>query len=243
MHDAGISIVIPVYNGERTIGELVEKLVKVLSDFGEYEIILVDDSSSDGSFEIIKKLALEKAEIIGISLDGNYGQQSAILCGLNNASMEYTVIMDDDLEHDPRDIPALFMEIKRGCDVVYAINSNKGGKPLVRSLGSKLRDTIFNMLTEKPKDVKVCSFRIMNRTTADSVVKAGGGFVYISMEILRHTKNIRNIEVSYGQRGRSGHSLVKLAILFAKIYFNYSRCRLFNRFRSTGPAYGIRAIV
>ena len=243
MHNAGISIVIPVYNGERTINGLVEKLANVLSDFREYEIILVDDSSSDGSFEIIKKLAYEMTEVIGIALDGNYGQQSAILCGLNHASLEYTVVMDDDFEHDPGDIPALFAEIIKGCDVVYAINPNRGKISLVRSLGSKLRDAVFNILTEKPKNVKVCSFRIMNRVTVDNIVKADGSFVYISMEILRYTKNIKNIKVPYGQRGRSGHNLVKLIKLFAKIYFNYSGCRLFNRFKNTGPAYGIREIV
>ena len=237
MHNAGISIVIPVYNGSNTLKKLVHEISNVLASFTSYEIILVDDSSTDDSLSIIKKLATEQDNIIGIALDGNYGQQSAVLCGLRYASKDYTVIMDDDLEHNPKDIPKLFEEIKKGYSVVYALNSNKTKKSLIRGIGSKLRDKTFNCLTKKPKEIKVCSFRILNRETVDNVIKANSRFVYISMEILKHTNNLANIEVPYGTRRASGHSIGKLVKLLLNIFVYYSNCKILKRFRKTGPAY------
>ncbi len=237
MHNDGISIVIPIYNGSRTLEKLVHEINVTLSDFSSFEIILVDDSSADDSLSIIKKLAAEQDNIIGIALDGNYGQQSAVLCGLRHTSMDYTVIMDDDLEHNPTDIPKLYEEIKKGYSVVYALNSNKTKKSLIRGIGSKLRDKTFNCLTEKPKDIKVCSFRILNRKTVDNVIKANTKFVYISMEILKHTNNMANIEVPYGTRRVSGHSIRKLIKLLLNIIVYYSNFKILRRLRKAGPAY------
>jgi len=237
MRNAGISIVIPVYNGSDTLESLVNKINSVLIDFIEYEIILVDDSSPDNSIAIINKLIAIQDNITGIALNGNYGQQSAILCGLRHASMEYTVIMDDDFEHNPGDIPKLYEEIIKGFDAVYALNSVKTKTPLIRGIGSKLRDKIFDWLTEKQKGIKVCSYRILNRKTVDEVKKADRKFVYISMEILKHTNNLANIEVPYGVRKSSGHNTRKLINLLFNIVLYYSDFKLLKRMRKDGPAY------
>ena len=235
-HD-GISIVIPVYNGGSTLEKLVHEINEALSGFSSIELILVDDSSTDDSLKIAKSLSAKQDNILAISLDGNYGQQSAILCGLRHASMEYTVIMDDDLEHNPLDILKLYEEIKKGHDVVYALNSLKTKKSLVRKIGSGLRDKTFDYLTKKPKDIKVCSFRILNRNIVNKVIKANTKFVYISMEILKYTSNIVNIKVKYGTRRMSGHSMGKLIKLLINIFVYYSGCKIMKTLRKTGPAY------
>ena len=147
------------------------------------------------------------------------------------------MIMDDDLEHNPKDMPKLFEEIKKGYDAVYALNSIKAKKSLVRRVGSKLRDITFNCLTKKTKEIKVCSFRILNRKTVDNVIKANTKFVYISMEILKHTNNIANIEVPYGTRRASGHSLRRLIKLLLNIFVYYSNCKILKILRKDGPAY------
>lgn len=237
MHSDSISIVIPVYNGSSTLEKLVHELNNILSEFSSYEIILVDDSSTDDSLNIVNKLVTKQDNIIGISLDGNYGQQSAIFCGLRHANMEYIVIMDDDFEHNPKDIHKLYEKIKEGYDVVYALNSNKTEKSLVRKIGSGLRDKTFDYLTKKPKEIKVCSFRIITRETVDNILKSNNEFVYISMEILKHTNSIANIEVPYGTRRISGHSTGKLIKLLLNIFVYYSDCKILKRFRKTGPAY------
>jgi undecaprenyl-phosphate 4-deoxy-4-formamido-L-arabinose transferase len=243
MHDSTISVVIPVYNGRSTLGDLVNRLNSVLVDYAGYEIILVDDASPDGSFIKIKELEGNTDNIIGILLDSNYGQQSATLCGLRHATMDYAVIMDDDLEHRPEDIPLLVKEMQSGYDVVYALNEEKSKASMHRKIGSRLRDMVFNVLTEKPSGLKVCSFRILNRRTIENVIKAEGKFVYISMEILKHTVNIGNIKVQYGERTTSGHKLSSLIRLLLNIIINYSKTGLFSRFRKKSPAYVIKTVV
>ena len=242
MHNAGISIVIPVYNGSGTLELLVNKINSVLTDFIEYEIILVDDSSPDNSLAIINNLIAKQDNITGIALDGNYGQQNAILCGLRYASMEYTVIMDDDFEHNPGNIPKLYEEIIKGFDAVYALNSIKTKTSLIRGIGSKLRDKTFDWLTKKPKEIKVCSYRILNRKTVDEVTKANRKFVYISMEILKYTNNLANIEVPYGVRKTSGHNTRKLIKLLFNIVLYYSDFKLLKRMRKNGPSYRVASI-
>ncbi|MDX1359261.1 MAG: glycosyltransferase family 2 protein [Clostridia bacterium] len=243
MHDSTISVVIPVYNGRSTLGDLVNRLNSVLADYAGYEIILVDDASPDGSFIKIKELAGNTDNIIGILLDSNYGQQSATLCGLRHATMDCAIIMDDDLEHRPEDIPLLVKEMQSGYDVVYALNEEKSKTSMHRKLGSRLRDVVFNVLTDKPRDLKVCSFRILNRKTIENVVKADGKFVYISMEIMKHTVNIGNIKVQYGERTKSGHKLSSLMRLLLNIVINYSKNGLFRKFRIKGSSYAIETIV
>lgn len=242
MIDSDISIVIPIYNSESAIIDLVEKLIDELADFRDYRIILVNDSSSDNSSDAIKKLALSNRKILSIDLDGNYGQQSAVFCGLGFVKTDYVVIMDDDGEHNPRDIKKLHKEIIKGFDVVYALNSNSVKQTFIRKAGSKLRDFTFNHLTEKPKDLKVCSFRILNKQTVNNILKARSSFVYISMEILKHTVNIANIKVAYGIRNVSGHSFFKLAALILKIYIYYSKSKMLSKLRHMGPAFKILSI-
>ena len=176
---ANISVVIPVYNSEKTLGELTEKLICVLTRFNKYEIIFVDDASSDRSYEIIKSIVQKTKNITGITLSGNSGQQSAILCGLRHAGYEYTVTIDDDLEQDPGNIFLLYQKIINGFDTVYAISANKK----LFSMGSFMRDILFRIMTDIPKGIKVSSYRMMNENTKNQVIKADSGFVYISMEI------------------------------------------------------------
>lgn len=242
MIDSDISIVIPIYNSESTIIELVEELIDELADFRDYKIILVNDYSTDNSSDLLKKLAFSNRKIVSIDLDGNYGQQSAVFCGLGFAKTDYTVIMDDDREHNPRDIKNLHKEIIKGFDVVYALNSNIEKQTFIRKAGSKLRDFTFNHLTEKPKDLKVCSFRILNRKTVNNILKARSRFVYISMEILKNTVNIANIKVAYGTRNVSGHSFPKLVALLLKIYIYYSKSKMLSKLRHIGPSFKILSI-
>ena len=108
MHDAGLSVVVPLNNGSDTLPELVGRIDKTLEDFCDYEIILVDDSSSDNSFKVITSITNISDNVAGTLLDRIYCQQSAILCGLMYSPMEFSGIMDDDLENGPEDIPSIF---------------------------------------------------------------------------------------------------------------------------------------
>lgn len=115
-----ISVVVPVYNSRVTLAELVHRLHALLVPLGgNYEIVLVNDGSRDGSWEEICRLAGESRAVVGINLVRNFGQHSALLCGVRQARNEIVVTMDDDLQHPPEEIPKLLKEIDRGFDVVY----------------------------------------------------------------------------------------------------------------------------
>ena len=115
-----ISVVIPVYNGSDTISLLVEQLLDTLPSItDQYEILLINDGSPDNSWQVILDLANQYSCIHGINLLRNYGQHSATLCGIRNATMDIIITMDDDLQHPPAEIPKLLEKINEGYDVVY----------------------------------------------------------------------------------------------------------------------------
>jgi glycosyltransferase involved in cell wall biosynthesis len=114
------SIVIPVYNGAKTLGELVERLAFVLPDLcQQYETVLVNDGSQDDSWQVIQELAHQYPWVHGINLMRNYGQHNALLCGIRAAHFEIIVTMDDDLQHPPEEVHKLLAKLNEGYDVVY----------------------------------------------------------------------------------------------------------------------------
>jgi glycosyltransferase involved in cell wall biosynthesis len=115
-----VSIVVPVYRGESFIEPLVERVASALPKFAKrYELILVNDGSSDNSWAVIERMAREYPWVNGVRLMRNYGQHNATLCGVRIARYETIVTMDQDLQHQPEDIPALLDKLNEGFDVVY----------------------------------------------------------------------------------------------------------------------------
>jgi len=117
-----ISVVVPVYNGSDTLPMLVDELGKVLPGVAdEFELVLVNDGSPDQSWQIISTLAQSHPWVRGIDLMRNYGQHNATLCGVREARYEVIVIMDDDLQNPPCEIPKLLEKLAEGHDVVYGV--------------------------------------------------------------------------------------------------------------------------
>lgn len=237
-----ICAVVPVYNAERTLRELIKALAEVLTCFSAYRIVLVDDASTDQSFRIIRELCAIDEHITGIRLKENYGQQSAVFCGLHYSEHDYTVIIDDDLEQDPADILALYDEIKKGYDAVYGIDgtNNKG---MFRGIGSKLRDRLFDCITDKPKDKKVGSFRIMNWETVRKILRAETQFVYVSLEMLKYTNRIGNITIQRRSVQPSTYRPAGLIKLLMKMFLYYAPGAFWEKRRVKGRSYDIREIV
>jgi undecaprenyl-phosphate 4-deoxy-4-formamido-L-arabinose transferase len=118
----GVTVVVPVYNSEQTLEELVSQLAEVLPGCADhYELILVNDGSRDASWQVIRRLAARYGWVRGISMMRNFGQHNAILCGLRTASCDTIVTMDDDLQHPPAEIPKLLARLHEGHDVVYGM--------------------------------------------------------------------------------------------------------------------------
>jgi len=238
MNPDSLCVVVPVYNAEKTLKPLVERLQEVLDGFASSQIVLVDDGSRDGSADILRTLFERYDNVTVIFLRRNYGQQNALLCGLRECRCDYAVIIDDDLEQDPYDIPALYGAIQEGCDVVYGVGAPVKGA--FRSLGSRLRDRLFDRITPKPPGMRVCSFRILNRTTVDHIVEADTQFVYISLEILKYTNRIGNIEVRTGERAPSGYRPLRLMSLLLQMYIYYAPWGLLRSLRRHGACYSVR---
>ena len=241
-YNHSISVVIPIYNGAITIAKLVSWIEDVMISFADYRIILVNDKSYDESFIVIEKLAQDNKRIIAIDLKENYGQQRAIYMGLKYANCDYTVIMDDDLMQKPSDIVKLYVKAIKGYDVVYGINKNQQTPSNIRGFGSKLRDYLFYHVGGLNKNLKVCSFRIISYSIVKQIC-SDMDFVYISMEILRLTKNIGNIKVAYLKGGPTNYNTYKLVKLFLSIYIYYADRWFVKGIRKSKKEFEINRII
>ncbi len=240
-----ISVVIPVYNSRKSLDELYNRLSSILKLICyEYEIILVDDGSIDDSFSKIKELHYRDNSVKAISLDGNYGQQNAIKCGFEFASGEYIITLDDDLQHNPEDIERLIKKLDKGYDIVYGIALNKQHS-FFRNIGSKLTNYLFNRICNKPKDVKVSSFRVIKTDLLDEIKEDKTSFVYITAISLKITRNIGNIYINHEARkyGTSNYNFKKLVGLFLKLYIYYSDSRIFKYFIKDKAQFSIKEMV
>ncbi|HWQ31141.1 MAG TPA: glycosyltransferase family 2 protein [Negativicutes bacterium] len=237
-----VSVIIPVYNSESSLRELYERLESVLKSIAdEYEIIMVDDGSRDNSYGEMKRLYQKGGALRIIGLEGNFGQQNAIMCGLRHAAGDYIVTMDDDLQNPPVEIPKLLEGLASGYDVVYGIPAERKQYGL-RNAGTILTDLFFTLVCRKPWNVRVGSFRAMKRGLAGKIIDEGRPFVYITAITLKHTRNIGNVEVMHEERkyGSSNYSFRKLVSLFWRLAANYSGLACLLHFDSSTPQYVIR---
>lgn len=217
-----ISVVIPVYKSEKCIPELTKQISDALKDFN-WELILVNDCSPDNSWTEIKKVAAENNNITGINLRKNGGQDLAILAGLNHAHGKWIIIMDDDLQHSPYDIPKLYAQAQKGFDVVYADFKQKKQK-LWKNLGSWLNGKVSEITLGKPKGIYLSPFKIISSSVVKEMCKLNNLFPYIDGLIFQVTKNITQINIEHHKReyGKSNFTLVKSMQVFFRMMFGFS---------------------
>lgn len=158
-----LSIVSPVYGAEKIIDELVsriiEEVVKITDDF---EIILVEDGSSDQSWQAIERNCYKENKVKGIKLSRNFGQHYAITAGLAESSGDYVVVMDCDLQDNPNEIPNLYAKAKEGYDIVLARRVERQDKFLKR-LSSSIFHVVFSYLSDIKTDKSIANFGIYNQ--------------------------------------------------------------------------------
>ena len=209
-----ISFVIPCYNSENTITNVVEDIFKTmrekLSNY-DYEVILVNDGSPDKTFESIKDLAKNNSKVLGINLAKNTGQQGALMAGFNNVNGDLVVCLDDDGQTPPSEVTKLIAKYEEGYDVVYAKYGSKKHTKF-RNFGSFVNDKMSVALINKPKDLAASSYYVADRYVIDEVIKYNNPYPYILGLILRTTNNIANVEIEHKERaeGESGYTMRKL---------------------------------
>ena len=182
MCDIQISVVIPVYNSQECVPELVHRLTHVLENLGKsYEIILVDDCSSDNSWKEIVRSSEIYEPICGINLRRNFGQDNAIMAGLNYSLGDVVVIMDDDLQHDPDDMDTLLAPLEKGYDICYAFFDRKN-QSWSKNLGSWFNDKVANIILKKPKEVYLSPYKAITRGIINEIIKYDGPYRGIASE-------------------------------------------------------------
>lgn len=218
-----LSVIIPVYNSEQTINRLVEHVLETL-DRTTLEIVLVNDGSRDRSEQVCTELAKRFSEVKFISLRRNSGEFNAVMCGLNHASGDYCVMIDDDFQNPPTEILKLVETAQQGdYDVVYSFYATKKHS-WFRNFGSWLVNRVTTWLLEKPNDLYLSSFKLINQAVVQEIIKYKGPYPYLDGLIFRVTRNVGRVQVSHNAReeGESGYTLRKLTSLFMTILFGYS---------------------
>ena len=187
------------------------------------ELILVNDKSKDKSWEKIVQLTERNEHIKGVSLKKNSGQDNAIMAGLSLAVGEYVVIMDDDLQHSPYDIPKLYEKCKEGYDICYGLFTNKR-QSAWKNIGSQLNDYFAELFLKKPKGLYLSPFKMMHRAVVKEMLQYNGPFPYIDGIILSITSNITQLELVHQKRllGKSNYSLFRSVSVFLKHVTGYS---------------------
>lgn len=215
-------MVIPVYNAENSIIELVQRLSVDLYGV-DYEVILVNDGSGDKSEEICDDLSARNENVKFISLRKNFGEHNAVLCGLNFSNAEYAVVVDDDLQNPPSEIKKLLNEIEKGYDVVYSKYDEKRHH-FLRNVFSSINDTVSTFLMDKPRHLYLSSFKIVRREVVAEIIKYKGPFPYIDGLIIRTTNNIGSVTVKHSERvaGKSNYTPSKLFSLYMNMFVNFS---------------------
>lgn len=221
-----ISFVIPCYRSENTIGVVVGEIKDVMQNTlkeHEFEIILVNDCSPDGTLETIKKLSDADARITVVDFARNFGQHSALMAGLRQSVGDIIVCLDDDGQTPPSECPKLLKALDDGADVAYAKYKVKQHSSF-RNFGSKINELMARAMLDKPKELVVSSYFAARRYVVNEMIRYENSYPYVIGLVLRATNNIVNVEVLHKKRmeGESGYSFKKLLDLWLNGFTSFS---------------------
>jgi len=229
-----ISIVSPVYCAENIIEKLVFEIQKTMTEIPlPYEIILVDDRSPDNSWKKMQELSAKYPEVKSIRLSRNFGQHPAIMAGLSVAQGEWMVVMDCDLQDQPKEIKKLYQKTLDGFEVVLAKRTNRQDG-FFKKLSSKLFSKIFNYLADTNFNHEVANFGIYHRKVIDAVLSMGDYIKSFPLFVYFSGFNTIAIPIEHAERdsGKSSYTFSKLIALAFNGIISYSNkpLRLFMQF-------------
>ena len=205
------SIVSPVYQAENLVDELVQRLHGAMAELSaDYEIVLVDDRSTDRSWERIQAQARRDARVRGLRLSRNFGQHRAITAGLDHCRGEWVVVMDCDLQDQPEEIPALFAAARQGYDLVLAQRTMRRDS-WHKKLLSRLFYRVLSYLTEVPQRPEVANFGIYHRKVINAVLAMRENIRYFPTMVRWVGFRTGYLEVAHARRpaGGSTYSLAR----------------------------------
>ena len=212
-----LSIVVPCYNEEESVKLFLSEIQSILADYN-FEVIFVNDGSSDNTLDVIKDLADSNSNVKYISFSRNFGKESAIYAGLSNANGDLVCLIDADLQHPPRLIPEMIESICAGeADVVAARRTSRKGESKLKSFFSHMFYKVFNRVSQITLVEGATDFRVMKRIVVDAVLDlpeynrfSKGLFQWVGFE----TKWIayENVERVAGESAWSFRQLVRYSV-------------------------------
>lgn len=218
-----ISVVIPVYNSEDNLEELMKQISAALRR-KKYQVVLVNDRSRDTSWQVMTTLKKKYPSLVAVNLRKNSGQDNAIMAGLRHAEGDIVVIMDDDLQHAPSDIPLLVKTLEEsGADVCYADFKQKK-QALWKNLGSWFNGKIAEIAIGKPKGVYLSPFKAICGAVIEEVILYRGAFPYLDGLLFMVTDNFTEVPIEHHKRfsGSSNYNLVRSISVFLKLVTSFS---------------------
>jgi len=209
---SSISVVIPVYNADLSLENLYLKLIPAMEAITKsFEVIMVDDGSRDGSWDIIMQLIDRDSRVRGIRLSRNYGQHNAVLCGIRAASFDIIVTMDDDLQNPATEIHLMLDKLAEGYDVVYGV-PQRIEHGLLRSLASKLTKMALKSAMGMETARNVSPFRAFRTKLREGFKNYNSPFVFIDVLLTWTTSNFASVKVRHEPR-RAKQSNYTLSML------------------------------
>jgi len=218
------SVVIPVYRSADIVDQTIDQTVAFFEKNSlNYELILVNDNSPDQSWDILREKARTNPQVIAVNFLKNYGQHTAVFCGLQQSTGDFVITMDDDLQNPPDEIIHLIEKSKEGHDLVFGqfrVKQHSG----YRRLGTLVIGEMNKRVFHKPEDLVLSNFRMIRRDVVDRMCGYQTSYPYIPGLALMFSANPTNVMVEHKPRpiGKSNYNLFKIAELVMRILFNYS---------------------
>ena len=213
-----LSFVIPCYGSELTVETVVEEIRATMESRPEYdyEVILVNDCSPDGVWNVLKRLALEDRRVKSVNLARNFGQHGALMAGYGMAGGDYIVSLDDDGQTPADEVFSLLDHLlEGGYDLVYGVYDHIQ-QTAFRRFGSWVNEKMSEMMIDKPRGLKTTSYFVARRFLIQEMLRYQHSYTYIGGLIFRSTQNISTVPVKHRKReiGHSGYDLKKLFSLW-----------------------------
>jgi glycosyltransferase involved in cell wall biosynthesis len=218
------SVVVPVFNSVDVVGTTIDRISQVFEEAGlRYQVVLVNDGSKDGSWDLIASRARSSQHVVALNLLKNYGQHHANLAGMREATGDYVITMDDDLQNPPDQALLLIAEAMKGHDVVFGRFERKQA-PGYRRIGSRLISMVNRRIFAQPPGLAVSNFRILRRDVVDRICESRTAHPYITGQALIYSNNPADVLVRHEARpvGKSNYGLARILALVFAILFSYS---------------------
>jgi polyisoprenyl-phosphate glycosyltransferase len=220
------SVVVPVYNSERTLMELYKRLMNVMEALDEpFEFIFVEDCGIDCSWQLLQEIAAEDPRVTALQLMHNSGQGNATLAGIGISKGEYIITLDDDLQHPPEELPEMIQALREndGVDVVIGAPRQKH-HGLVRHLGSTFINRMNSWFLHKDPSLRFTSFRVMRRQIANFIIGLRTPYPALGPMLISITHRIINITVRHEPRreGKSAYQFRQIVKQTLSNFIGYS---------------------